>query len=200
MVLLQSSSLVHSCACRKKIQRLVVLFCFVFFTWVLSPQTFHVLSSAGNRASEGGDGEVGEGFVQGGHADGVWGPVLPLLVQPLLRAELQEPPRAHHGPTGGDHRGGRHRDTSGIVGALSQGRRGPLRYSRTRDVVRASLSGARQHWMLFKSFFFLMQGLQKNKTRPRTPTVITAISWVNGAECLESFVNILTRLKHVDHF
>lgn len=120
MVLLQASTLVHSCACRKKIQQFVVLFC--FFTWVLSPQTFRVLSPAGNRASEGGDGEVGEGFVQGGHAGGVWRPVLSLLVQPLLRAELQEPPRSHHGSTGGDHRGGRHRDTSGIVLALSQGR------------------------------------------------------------------------------
>lgn len=165
MVLLQLSTLVHSCAWRKQNPAVFFLFvCLFFLTWILSPQTFHVLSLAGNRASEGGDGEVGKGFVQGGHADGVWGPVLSLLVQPLLRAELQEPSRAHHGSTGGDHRRGRHRDTSGIVWALSQGKllfwlklpaskRGPLRCSRTRDVVWASLNSMHQHWMLFKSFF-----------------------------------------------
>ncbi|XP_073342027.1 palmitoyltransferase ZDHHC3-A isoform X2 [Pagrus major] len=65
-----------------------------------------------NRASEGGDREVGKGAVSGGHAGGVWRPVISVLVQPLLRAELQEEPaRAHQHPTGGDHRGGCHRDT-----------------------------------------------------------------------------------------
>ncbi|XP_023274388.1 palmitoyltransferase ZDHHC3-like isoform X3 [Seriola lalandi dorsalis] len=57
-----------------------------------------------NRASEGRDGEVGEGAMLGGGADGVWRPVLSVLVQPLHRAELQEqPPRARHHSTGGDH-------------------------------------------------------------------------------------------------
>lgn len=75
-----------------------------FSTQLLSPQTLTVVSSAGNRASEGGDGEVGEGAVLGGHADGVRGPVLSFLVQSIFGAELQEePPRAHHRSTGGDY-------------------------------------------------------------------------------------------------
>lgn len=64
---------------------------------------------------------MGEGAVLGGHADGVRRPVLPVLVQPLRRAELQEePPGARHRPTGGDHRGGRHRDTTRIALPCSQ--------------------------------------------------------------------------------
>ncbi|XP_030013571.1 palmitoyltransferase ZDHHC3-A isoform X3 [Sphaeramia orbicularis] len=71
-----------------------------------------------NRASEGGDGEVGEGAVLGGHGGGVRGPILPVLVQPLLRAELPEdPPGPRHRPTGGNHRGGRHRDPAELVPA-----------------------------------------------------------------------------------
>ena len=80
---------------------------------LLSPQTLIVQSSAGDRASEGRDGEMGEGAMLGSHADGVRWPVLPVLVQPLYRAELQEElfgPHRH--PAGGDHRGGRHRDST----------------------------------------------------------------------------------------
>lgn len=62
------------------------------------------MSSAGNRASEEGDREVGEGAMLGGHADGVRGPILSFLVQSIFGAELQEePPRARHRSTGGDH-------------------------------------------------------------------------------------------------
>ncbi|XP_070822128.1 palmitoyltransferase ZDHHC3-A isoform X3 [Chaetodon trifascialis] len=69
-----------------------------------------------NRASEGGDGEVGEGAVLGGHAGGFRWPVLSVLVQPLCRAELQEErPGACYHSTGGDHRGGRHRDTTRVA-------------------------------------------------------------------------------------
>lgn len=49
----------------------------------------------------------------GGHADGVRGPILSFLVQSLRRAELQEDAlRACHCSAGGDHQGGRHRDTN----------------------------------------------------------------------------------------
>ncbi|XP_036930402.1 palmitoyltransferase ZDHHC3-A isoform X1 [Acanthopagrus latus] len=69
-----------------------------------------------NRASEGGDRKVGKGAVPRGHADGVRRPVISVLVQPLLRAELQEEPaRAHQHPTGGDHRRGCHRDSPGVM-------------------------------------------------------------------------------------
>lgn len=82
----------------------------------LSPQTNTVVSSAGNRASEGGDRKVGKGAMPGGHADGVWRPIISVLVQPLLRAELQEEPaRAHQHPTGGDHRRGCYRNTTGVM-------------------------------------------------------------------------------------
>lgn len=68
-------------------------------------------SSPGNRAAEGGDGEVGESAVLGGHADGVRRPLLTVLVQPFLRAELQEDPSGpHQCPPGRHHRGGCHRD------------------------------------------------------------------------------------------
>lgn len=118
-----------------------------FAHWILSPHTLRVLSFAGNRASEGGDGEMGEDLLLGGHADGVRGPVLALLVQPLLGNELQEVPRAHGGSAGRHHRGGRHRDPTGVVGAFPQGRRlhcpptpvhvskDPLRCSGTRDLM-----------------------------------------------------------------
>lgn len=66
---------------------------------------------------------MGEDFLLGGHADGVRGPVLALLVQPLLGNELQEAPRSHDGSAGRHHRGGRHRDPTGVVGAFPQGRR-----------------------------------------------------------------------------
>ncbi|XP_049903686.1 palmitoyltransferase ZDHHC3-A isoform X2 [Epinephelus moara] len=69
-----------------------------------------------DRASEGRDGKVGEDVVLGVHADGVRQPVLSILVQPLRRAELQEEPsRAHPGPTGGDNRRGRHRNTTQLA-------------------------------------------------------------------------------------
>ncbi|XP_035495100.1 palmitoyltransferase ZDHHC3-A isoform X3 [Scophthalmus maximus] len=69
-----------------------------------------------HRAPEGRDGAVGEGAVPGGDADVVRRSVLPVLVQPLRGAELQEgPPGARRRPTGGDHRGGRHRDTARLA-------------------------------------------------------------------------------------
>ncbi|XP_019946542.2 palmitoyltransferase ZDHHC3-A isoform X4 [Paralichthys olivaceus] len=59
-----------------------------------------------NRASEGRNREVGESALLGGHADGLWRPVLPVLVQPVHRAELQEESsRAQHHPTRGNNRG-----------------------------------------------------------------------------------------------
>lgn len=83
---------------------------------LLLPQILIVPSSAGHRAFEGRDGEMGEGAMLGSHADGVRWPVLPVLVQPLLRAELQEElSGSHRHPTGRDHRGGRHRDTTQLV-------------------------------------------------------------------------------------
>lgn len=81
-----------------------------------------MLSFAGDRASEGRDGEVGQDLLLRGHADGVRGALLTLLVQPLLRAELQEVPRGHHGSAGRDHRGERHRDPAGVVQGGPQGR------------------------------------------------------------------------------
>ncbi|XP_077431714.1 palmitoyltransferase ZDHHC3-A isoform X3 [Vanacampus margaritifer] len=64
-----------------------------------------------HRTLEGGDGQVGEGTVLGGHEDGVRWAVLPHLVQSLLGDELQEETRrAQQTPAGGHHRGGRHRD------------------------------------------------------------------------------------------
>lgn len=81
-----------------------------------SPQTLTAVSSPGDRASEGRDGKVGEDVVLGVHADGVRQPVLSILVQPLRRAELQEEPsRARPGPTGGDNRRGRHRNTTQLA-------------------------------------------------------------------------------------
>ncbi|XP_035019101.1 palmitoyltransferase ZDHHC3-A isoform X2 [Hippoglossus stenolepis] len=69
-----------------------------------------------NRASEGRDREVGEGAVLGGHANGLWRPVLPVLVQPLHRAELQEESsRAQHHHTRGNNRGGHHRDIAQLA-------------------------------------------------------------------------------------
>ncbi|XP_054869646.1 palmitoyltransferase ZDHHC3-A isoform X3 [Amphiprion ocellaris] len=66
-----------------------------------------------NRAPEGRDGEMGEGAVLGGYAGGVWRPVLPVVVQPVYWPELQEEPSGPRlRPTGGDHRGGCHRDTT----------------------------------------------------------------------------------------
>ncbi|XP_018536259.1 palmitoyltransferase ZDHHC3-A isoform X3 [Lates calcarifer] len=57
-----------------------------------------------NRASEGRDWEVVEGAVLGGCTDGIWRPILSVLVQPLYRAGLQEEPsRARHHSTGGDN-------------------------------------------------------------------------------------------------
>lgn len=58
---------------------------------------------------------MGEVAELGGHADGVRRPVLFILVQPLCRAELQEPFGACPRPTGGDHRRGRHRDTTQLA-------------------------------------------------------------------------------------
>lgn len=69
---------------------------------------------------------MGEDLLLGGHADGVRGPVLALLVQPLLGNELQEAPRAHGGSAGRHHRGGRHRDPTGVVGAFPRGTTSPL--------------------------------------------------------------------------
>lgn len=87
-----------------------------FCSQLPSPHTLTAVCSPGNRASEGRDGEVGEGAVLEGHADGVWRPVLSVLVQPVRRAQLQEEPsRARPRPTGADHRGGRHRDTTELV-------------------------------------------------------------------------------------
>nr|XP_040021882.1 palmitoyltransferase ZDHHC3-A-like isoform X6 [Gasterosteus aculeatus aculeatus] len=69
-----------------------------------------------NRAAEGGDGAVGEPAVLGGHAGGVWRPPVSGVVQPLRTAELQEEPvGARPRPSGDDHRGGRHRDTTQLV-------------------------------------------------------------------------------------
>lgn len=68
-----------------------------------------VVSSPGNRASEGGDRQVGEDALLGGHAPGIRGPVLSLLVQSLHRSDVQTDPRgAVASPVGRDHRGGRY--------------------------------------------------------------------------------------------
>lgn len=81
-----------------------------------SPSALTVVSSPGNRAAEGGDGAVGEPAVLGGHAGGVWRPPVSGVVQPLRTAELQEEPAgARPRPSGDDHRGGRHRDTTQLV-------------------------------------------------------------------------------------
>lgn len=97
----------HRCACSVQ----------SFLTQLLSPQTLAVVSPAGNRASQGGDRKVGEGALLGGHADCIRGPVLFFLVQSLHRAELQQelPPREYYHSTRGDHRGGRHRNSTRIV-------------------------------------------------------------------------------------
>lgn len=101
------STLRHRCAC--SVQSLL--------TPLLSPQTLAVVSPAGNRATEGGDRKVGEGALLGGHADGIWGPVLFFLVQSLHRAELQQefPRREYYHSTRRDHRGGRHRNSTRVV-------------------------------------------------------------------------------------
>lgn len=100
-------TLCHGCACRVQ----------DFLTRLLSPQTLTVVSPAGNRTSEGGDRKVGEGALLGGHADGIWGPILFFLVQSLHRTELQQefPPREYYHSTRGDHRRGRHRNSTRIV-------------------------------------------------------------------------------------
>lgn len=54
---------------------------------------------------------MGEDAMLGGLAVGVRRPFLSDLVQPSVRSELSTSPSTpHHHPTGGDHRGGRHRD------------------------------------------------------------------------------------------
>ncbi|XP_031144150.1 palmitoyltransferase ZDHHC3-A-like isoform X2 [Sander lucioperca] len=101
---------------------------FVLFTMYIALISFHALLMVvfhflycfeddwtRNRASEGRDRKVGEVAELGGHADGVRRPVLFILVQPLCRAELQEPFGACPRPTGGDHRRGRHRDTTQLA-------------------------------------------------------------------------------------
>ncbi|XP_077382397.1 palmitoyltransferase ZDHHC3-A isoform X3 [Festucalex cinctus] len=75
-----------------------------------------------HRTLKGGDGQVGEGAVLGGHEDGVRWAVVPQLVQSLLRDELQEEtPGARQPPAGGHHRGGCHRDPAQL--GLSANRR-----------------------------------------------------------------------------
>lgn len=101
--------------CMQGYHTLSVMGFHLFAHWIFSPQTLRILSFAGNRASEGGDGKMGEDFMLGGHADGVRGPIVALLVQPLLRTELQEAPRAGRGSAGRHHRGGHHRDPTGVV-------------------------------------------------------------------------------------
>lgn len=73
--------------------------CFFFFFFLRfvclsapSPQNLTVFLSPGDRAAEGGDGEVGESSVLGGHADCIRRPLLTVLVQPFFRLELQEEP------------------------------------------------------------------------------------------------------------
>lgn len=84
-------------------------------TQLLSSQSL-IVCSPGNRASEGRDWEVVEGAVLGGCTDGIWRPILSVLVQPLYRAGLQEEPsRARHHSTGGDNWGGCHRDTTQLA-------------------------------------------------------------------------------------
>ena len=56
-----------------------------FMTWLTAPRF-----ALGYRASEGRDGHLGEAVVLGGHEGCVRGSVLPLLVQSLLGAHLQE--------------------------------------------------------------------------------------------------------------
>lgn len=83
---------------------------------LLLPQTLIVVSSPGYRASERGDREMGEGAVLGGLAGGFRGLIFAVLVQSLLKPELQEEPnRARHRPTGRDHWGGRHNDPTGVA-------------------------------------------------------------------------------------
>lgn len=69
------------------------------------------LSSSGDRAAEGRNRKVGEDAMLGGLAVSVRRPFLSDLVQPSVRSELPTSSSTpHHRPTGGDHRGGRHRD------------------------------------------------------------------------------------------
>lgn len=76
---------------------------------LFSPWNMVVVSSPGNRASEGGDRQVGEDTLLGGHARGFRGPVLSLLVQSLHRSDVQTHPRgAGESPAGRHHRGGRY--------------------------------------------------------------------------------------------
>lgn len=94
--------------------------CFFFLLLCLSLCPFtsepHCFLSPGDRAAEGGDGEVGESSVLGGHADCIRRPLLTVLVQPFFRLELQEEPWApRRHPPGRDHRGGCHRDTTQLA-------------------------------------------------------------------------------------
>lgn len=90
----------------------------------ISPQNnVLVVSSPGNRASEGRDRPVGEDALLGGHAGGVRGPVLSLLVQSLHRSELQADPHgADWSSNGRHHRGGHHRDSTSVMFSLVQSR------------------------------------------------------------------------------
>lgn len=113
-----------------------------FFSFFLSPQILCALSFAGNRASEGRDGEMGQDFLLRGLADGFRGPVLTLLVQPLHGTELQEVPRGRRGSAGRDHRGERHRDPTGVARCRPSGTTSPLRARTAALLWRFTLSVA----------------------------------------------------------
>lgn len=124
------------------------------FVWLLSPHSSVVSPPLppGHRASEGRDGEVGEGAVSGGGADGVRRPLLFVLVQPVQRAELQEEPRgARHRPSGGDHRGGRHRDPT----HLASGRARRLWTQCFYYIARGHLKFGSLYLYIYIFFFFI---------------------------------------------
>lgn len=126
-----------------------MFFCFVFFPFLCSLHLRTCFSSPGNRAAEGGDGEVGESAVLGGHADGIRRLLLPVLVQPFYRVELQEEPSGpRQCPPGRDHRGGCHRD--------------PVRLAPPAvESINCSLAGLYKHKDSFEFFFLNVEKLPR---------------------------------------
>lgn len=96
---------------------------------LFSPWIMVVVSSPGNRASEGGDRQVGEDAMLGGNAVGIRGAILPLLVQSLHRCDMQTDPHgARRSPIGRDHRGGRYWDSPWVILPGSHSRSPPLAF------------------------------------------------------------------------
>lgn len=81
--------MVHASDPTQRFLFFVFLLCLSLCSFTSEP---HCFLSPGDRAAEGGDGEVGESSVLGGHADCIRRPLLTVLVQPFFRLELQEEP------------------------------------------------------------------------------------------------------------